>query len=87
VGKKVKNCYISPLRESAISQPICTKFGEFVDLTKVLTLAKFGGFSRAGVEKSIFLLKAYGPRKLPRATMLACDDTVVYNNNNNLVRK
>jgi len=37
-----QNRYISPPREGAISQPISTKFVEFVDLTDVITLAKFG---------------------------------------------
>jgi len=35
-----QNRYISPLPGGAISQPIFTKFGEFVDLTDVITPAK-----------------------------------------------
>jgi len=31
--RKSQNRYISPPCGGAISQPICTKFGEFVDLT------------------------------------------------------
>jgi len=37
-----QNRYISPPRGGAISQPIFTKFEEFVDLTDVITPAKFG---------------------------------------------
>jgi len=35
--RKSQNRYISPPCGGAISQPICTKFGEFVDLTNVIT--------------------------------------------------
>jgi len=55
----------------AILQQICTKFGEFVDLTEIITPAKFGseifiGFSRPRGGKGIFSLykkqtKANGP--------------------------
>jgi len=60
--KLTKPLYISPPCGGAISQPIGTKFGEFVDLTEVVTLAKFGsrifiGFSRLRAEKSIFLYR------------------------------
>jgi len=53
--------FISPPWGGAISQPICTKFGEFVDLTDVITSAKFGSkyslvFPGREVEKRIFPL-------------------------------
>jgi len=49
--RKSQNRYISPPRGGTTSQPICTKFGEFVDLIDVITPAKFGskiciGYSR-----------------------------------------
>jgi len=49
--RKSQNRYISPLFGGAISQPIFTKCGEFVDLINVITSAKFDykifiGFSR-----------------------------------------
>jgi len=40
--RKSQNRYISPPRGGAILQPIFTKFGGFVDLTDVITPAKFG---------------------------------------------
>jgi len=42
--RKSQNRYISPPCGGAISQPICTKYGEFVDvdLTDIITSAKFG---------------------------------------------
>jgi len=65
--RKSQNRNISPPRGGAISQPIFTKFGEFVvDLTDVITPAKFGykifiGFSRPRGGKSHFpYWKAYG---------------------------
>jgi len=56
--RKSQNRYISP-RGGAISQPIFTKFGKFVDLTNIITPAKFGyeifiGFSRSRDGKSYF---------------------------------
>jgi len=56
---KSQNRYISPPRGGAISQPIFTKFGQFVDLTDVITPARFGykifiGFSRPRGRKSHF---------------------------------
>jgi len=65
-GRKSQNRIISPLRGGAISQPIFTKFGEFLDLTDIITPAKFGykifiGFSRPRGGKSPFpYWKAYG---------------------------
>jgi len=40
--RKSQNRYISPPSGAAISQPICTKFSEFVDLTDLIMPAKFG---------------------------------------------
>jgi len=40
--RKSQNRYLSPRHGGAILQPICTIFGEFVDLTDIITLAKFG---------------------------------------------
>jgi len=66
-AKKVTNRYISPPRGGATSQPMFTKYGEFVDLTDVITPAKFGykifiGFFRPRGGKSHFPYrkKAYG---------------------------
>jgi len=61
VDEKSQSRYISPPRGGAISQPIFTKFGEFVDLTDVITSAKFGykrfiGFFRPRGGKSQFFL-------------------------------
>jgi len=58
--RKSQNRYISPLRGSAISQPIFSKCSEFVDLTNIVTPAKFGykvfiGFSRLRGGKLHFL--------------------------------
>jgi len=64
--RKSQNRYISPPRGGAILQLIFTKFGEFLDLTDVITSAKFGykifiGFSRSRGGKSHFpYRKAYG---------------------------
>jgi len=41
-GKESQNRYISPPRGGALLLPICTKFNEFVDLSEVITLTKFG---------------------------------------------
>jgi len=59
--KKVTN----PLHFTTRRGAICNKFGEFVDLTAVVTLAKFGyktfsDFSSPRGEKSIFRLDANG---------------------------
>jgi len=73
--RKSQNRYIPSPRGGAISQPIFTKFGEFVDLTNVITPAKFGykifiGFSRLrGGKFRIFPIES----KVPCATALACD--------------
>jgi len=53
-------------RGGAISQPICTKFGEFVDLTDLITPVKFGskifiGFFQAERWKKPFSL--LGPKQ------------------------
>jgi len=40
--RKSQNRYISPPRGGAISQPIFTKFGDFIDHTNIITPAKFG---------------------------------------------
>jgi len=77
--RKSQNRYISPPRGGAISQPIFTKCGEFVDLTDIITPAKFGykvliGFSRPRGGKSHFPNRkhmAYITK--PCATALACD--------------
>jgi len=42
VSSKSQNRYVSPPRGGAISQPICTKFGELADLTNVITPVKCG---------------------------------------------
>jgi len=71
--------YISPPRGGAISPPICTKLGEFVDLTDVVTPAKFGsktfiGFSRPRGEKTHFpFRKQTAYITVPCAAALACD--------------
>jgi len=57
--RRSQNRYISPPRGGAISQPIFIEFGEFVDLTDIMTPAKFGyeifiGFSRPRGGKSHF---------------------------------
>jgi len=51
--------------KDAISQPICTKFSEFVDLTNVITPAKFGSkififFQTDRWKKTFSLYKANG---------------------------
>jgi len=83
--KKSQNRYISPPCGGAISQSICTKFGEFVDLTDVITPAKFGCkislvFPDREVEKLIFPLEIKRPIiynstfvTVPCATALVCD--------------
>jgi len=77
--RKSQNRYILPPRGGANSQPICTKFGEFVHLTNVITPVKFGckiliGFPRPGGGKSIFPLETNGLYiTVPRATAMACD--------------
>jgi hypothetical protein len=43
---KSQHSDISPPRGGAIWQPTCTKFGAFVELTEIVTHAKFGWFSR-----------------------------------------
>jgi len=58
VGEESQN-RISPPCGGAIWQPICTKAGEFVDLTDLITPAKFGstifiGFSRPRGGKTHF---------------------------------
>jgi len=62
-GVRVKshNCYISLPCGGAISQPIHTKFGEYVDLSEFVTPAKFGskifiGFFQAERSKNAFSL-------------------------------
>jgi len=64
--RKSQNRYISPPRGGAISQPIFIKFGEFVDLTDVITPAKFGykifiGFPDREVENRICPIENNGP--------------------------
>jgi len=64
--RKSQNRYISPPCGGAILQPICTKFGEFIELTDVMTPAKFGSkysfvFPGREVEKGIFLLENKWP--------------------------
>jgi len=58
--RKLQNRHISLPRVGAILQPICTKFDDFVDLTKLITPAKCGSnkflaFSRPSGGKGIFL--------------------------------
>jgi len=78
-SRKSQNRYTSPPREGAISQPIFTKFGEFVDLTDVITPAKFGykifiGFFRPRGRKSRFpYRKQTAYITVPCATALDCD--------------
>jgi len=75
--RKSQNRYISP-RGGAISQPIFTKFGEFVDLTDVITSAKFGykiiiRFFRPRGGKSHFpYRKQRAYITVPCATALTC---------------
>jgi len=77
--RKSQNHYISPPCGGAISQPICTKFCEFVDLTDIIRRAKFGskifiGFSRPRGVKTYFPFRnqtAY--ITVPCSTALACD--------------
>jgi len=70
-------------------QPIFTKFGEFVDLTDVITPAKFGykifvDFSRPRGGKSHFpYRKQTAYITVPCATMLACDECRAYMEWNN----
>jgi len=77
--RKSQNRYDSPPRGGAISQPIFTKFGEFVDLTDFITPAKFGytifiGFPRPRGGKSHFSYrKQRAYITVPCATALACD--------------
>jgi len=77
--RKSQNRYISPPRGDAISHPIFTKFGEFLDLTDVITPAKFGykifiGFSRPRGGKSHFPYRKHMAYiTVPSATVLACD--------------
>jgi len=57
--RKSQNRYISPPCGGAHSQPICTKFGAFVDLTDVIKPVKFGSqqficFSRLRGQKTHF---------------------------------
>jgi len=79
--RKSQNRYISPPRGGAISQPIFTKFGEFVGLTDVITPAKVGykifiGFSRPRGGKSNFSCrKQRAYLTVPCATALVCDRT------------
>jgi len=71
--------YVSPPRGGAISQSIFIKFGEFVDLTNLITPAKFGyniviSFSRPRGGKSHFSCrKQRAYITVPCATALACD--------------
>jgi len=77
--RKSQNRNISPPRGGAISQPILTKFDEFVDLTDFITPAMFGykiyiGFSRPRVENRIFPIEKHMAYiTVPCATALACD--------------
>jgi len=64
--KRSQNRYISPPCEGANSQPICTKFGEFVDLTDVINASLVPKYllflSGREVEKQrIFSLKSERP--------------------------
>jgi len=76
-SRKSQNRYISPPCGGAISQLICTKFGEFVDLIDIITPAKiFISFPGWAVEKKNFPFRnktAY--ITVPRAAALACDKT------------
>jgi len=74
--RKSQNRYNSPPLGGVISQLIFTKFDEFVDLTDVITPAKFGykifiSFSRPRGVKSHLPYMAYVT--VPCATALACD--------------
>jgi len=72
------------------SQPIFTKFGEFVDLTDVITPTKFGykifiGYSRPrGGKSDIPYRKQTAYITVPCATALACDDHLSSSKLNNL---
>jgi len=64
--RKSQNRYISPPCGGAISQPIYTKFDEFVDPTDLITPAKFVykisiGCSRSRGGKSIFPFESKRP--------------------------
>jgi len=71
-GKKVgrrksQNRYIIPPCAGAISQLICTKYGEFVDLTDVIPPAKFGSkifinFFRRRGRKTHYALELKRPK-------------------------
>jgi len=80
--RKSQNRDISPPRGGAISEPICIKFGKFVDLTAIIMSAKFGykisiGFSRPRGGKSPFhYRKQRAYITVPCATALACDGKV-----------
>jgi len=72
--------YISPPCGGAISQPISTKFGEFVDLIDVITLAKFGSKIFIGFSSRLRGRKKHFPFRnqtayitVPCATALAGD--------------
>jgi len=76
--RKARNRYAP--RVGAISQPICTKCGEFVDLTDEITPAKFGsklfiGFSKPRGRKTHFPFRKKQTAYVtaPCATALACD--------------
>jgi len=83
---KPQNRYISPPRQGTISQPIFTKFGEFVDLTDVITPAKFGyktfiGFTRQkGGISHLPYRKQTAYITVPCATALACNTSPVDEN-------
>jgi len=69
--KKVAKPVSSPPCGGAISQPICTKFGEFVDLTDLIMPAKFGFSSRGKNHFPFRKQTAY--ITVPCTSMLACD--------------
>jgi len=77
--RKSQKRYIKPPREGAISQAICTKFSELVDLTQVVMPTKFGNkifivFFQAERWKKDFPFKKPTAYKIvSRATALACD--------------
>jgi len=74
-GKKRKsqNRYISPPCGGAISQPIYTKFDAFVDLSDVITPAKFGFKIFSG-----FFRPRGGIKHVPFRKQTAYNSTISY---------
>jgi len=82
--RKSQNRYISTPRGGAVPQPIFTKIGELVDLSNIITSAKFGykifiGFFRPRGGKSHFSYrKQRAYITVPCASALACDGRICW---------